>query len=369
MQVYDSLFGMYPFSKEKYGQTEFGWGGGMEHQTMTFVTNFQFELLAHELSHHWFGDKVTCASWQDIWVNEGFATYCTDICYEFMGPQYYQLYRQLKLGSVISQPGGSVYCVDTSSVNTIFDSRLTYNKGCLVLHQLRWVVGDSLFYASLRSYLNDVRNAYSFANTADLEDHFETTTGRDLSWYFNDWIYGQGFPSYQFNWSQDLLNHVTVTINQSQSDPSISFFKLPLPIEFKSAYKDTTIVFDHTGSGQTFSFDLPFAADSMIFDPQLWLISGNNNITRSATCTLCSSIYPNPVVDELNMRIESNAQRSAEIKIFNEVGQQQWSGNYDLIPGASLLNVNTRALAAGVYTVRVRVPGQTITNSFVKTGK
>ncbi|MEI2747579.1 MAG: M1 family aminopeptidase [Ferruginibacter sp.] len=75
MQLFSQYFGEYPFIKEKYGHVQFGWGGGMEHQTSTFIVSTNESLVAHELGHQWFGDKITCASWEDIWLNEGFATY------------------------------------------------------------------------------------------------------------------------------------------------------------------------------------------------------------------------------------------------------------------------------------------------------
>jgi aminopeptidase N len=75
VQLFDSLWGIYPYQDEKYGHYQSGWRGGMEHQTMSMVHNGNFDLLAHELAHQWFGDKVTCGSWQDIWLNESWATY------------------------------------------------------------------------------------------------------------------------------------------------------------------------------------------------------------------------------------------------------------------------------------------------------
>ncbi len=190
IQVYDTLFGIYPFQAEKYGHAEFGWGGGMEHQTMTFVTGFGFELITHELGHQWFGDRVTCGSWSDIWLNEGFATYLSGLCYEHLAPAWWTRFRMVRIQSITSQPGGSVFCTDTTSINRIFDSRLSYAKGALILHQLRWLMGDAAFYAALRSYLTDAAVSYGFARTANLKAHFEAAYGHDLTWYFNDWFTG-----------------------------------------------------------------------------------------------------------------------------------------------------------------------------------
>ncbi|HEX6181572.1 MAG TPA: M1 family metallopeptidase, partial [Chitinophagaceae bacterium] len=145
-RIFTQLFGEYPFANEKYGHTQFGWGGGMEHQTNSFMFNTSPNLSSHELGHQWFGDKITCGSWQHIWLNEGFATYSTILFLQYGFPTFYKTQLQTNLNSVVSQPGGSVFVPDTSNASRIFDGRLSYNKGSYVVHMLRWVVGDSEFF-------------------------------------------------------------------------------------------------------------------------------------------------------------------------------------------------------------------------------
>ena len=223
IKFYDSLTIVYPFANEKYGHAQFGWGGGMEHQTMTFVVSFNHSLIAHECAHQWFGDHVTCGSWQDIWLNEGFATYFEGLTEERFFPSTWQAWKQDKITGITSHPDGSVLCDDTTSVNRIFDSRLSYDKGSYLLHMLKWKLGDSTFFKGLKDYLNDPFLAGGYAKTPDLKAHLESASGQSLTNFFNEWYYNQGYPSYQINYSQ-FGNAVTIIANQTQSDPSVSFF-------------------------------------------------------------------------------------------------------------------------------------------------
>ncbi|MEO8067056.1 MAG: M1 family metallopeptidase, partial [Flavobacteriales bacterium] len=278
LQLYSDLFGIYPFAAEKYGHAQFGWGGGMEHQTMTFMGGWGYELMAHEMAHQWFGDKVTCASWEDIWLNEGFATYLSGLCYEYLAPVYWPIFKAQRMGSVVSQPDGSVRCSDTTSVPRIFDGRLTYNKGAMVLHMLRWVCGDSAFYNGARNYLDDPDLAYNSALTSHLKAHLEATSGLDLTEFFADWYVGEGYPTYTVQWSQDGGGNVQVELDQSTSHVSVDFFEMPVPLRFWGGGVDSTVVLDHTSSGQSFAFHLPFQADSVQLDPDMWIVDGNSSI-------------------------------------------------------------------------------------------
>lgn len=367
MQLYDTLFGAYPFYKEKYGITEFGWGGGMEHQTMTFQTGYGFELTSHELAHHWFGDKLTCSTWNDIWLNEGFATYLAGLCYEHIGPQWWETYKSQKRGGALAEPHGSVWCDDTTSVGRIFNGHLSYAKGGMVLHSLRYVVGDEIFYRSLKNYLSDVNLAYSFASTPDLQHHFETESGKDLSQFFNDWIYGKGFPTYHLSWSQNFENIINVTVNQTQSDPSVSFFEMPIPLLIKNGTQDTTVILQHNFTGQNFSFHIPFIADSLIFDPHQFIIWDTASVVREPAYDFSFAVYPNPVKDILQMRIEAVQGGKAETKIFNALGQIVLSNTQEFTGGRNTIQMEVKNLQAGAYRITMNGLGKKVTSIFIKT--
>jgi len=365
MQLYDTLFGIYPFQNEKYGHAQFNWGGAMEHQTMTFTGGFWYETLAHELAHHWFGDKITCGSWEDIWLNEGFATYLSGIAYEhLMDGVWWMPYKKARINDIVAEPGGSVWCNDTTSGDRIFDGRLSYDKGAMILHTLRWVIGDSTFYAAINNYLNDPALAYGFARTPQLKAHFDASASQDLTWYFNDWFTGEGFPSYQIHWQQSG-NTVDFTVSQTQSHPSVSFFELPIPIEFKNQTQDTIIRFDNTSSGQAYSVTIPFTVDSVIFDPELWIISANNTITTSISENELHrqiSISPNPAQDKIQITF-SKTYADMEVKLLDVTGRtiKEYSAN-----GLKNLEINIDEIPGGFYFVQLNSGEMNFSRKMIK---
>ncbi len=287
LKLFSSLFGEYPFVKEKYGHTQFTRGGGMEHQTNTFISRANGSLMAHELAHQWFGNKITCGTWRDVWLNEGFATYLQALYDESLSPGYLARSRKTLGDLVTSKPDGSVWVNDTTSDARIFDSRLTYSKASYLVHMLRWKIGDSAFFRGCRRYLNDPRFAYNFATTRELQQILEQESGKNLSSFFLKWFTGEGYPSYSIQWAQDSLNLAYVTINQTTSHPSVSFYDMPVPVQFTSAGRDTLIVFDNTRNGESFIADIGFKADIAITDPSHNILS-KSNITSKTDCSTIS---------------------------------------------------------------------------------
>ncbi len=364
MQLYSQLFGTYPFANEKYGHAHFGWGGGMEHQTMTFVGAWNWELQAHELAHQWFGDKVTCGSWQDIWLNEGFATYLSGLCYEHIATQFWMPFKQGRINTVTSQPDGSVFVADTTDVGRVFDGRLSYAKGAMVLHMLRWVCGDSAWFAGVGNYLNDPDIAFGSARTYQLQDHLEAASGLDLDGFMADWFTGEGFPSYTLPWSQNAGGDVELTLYQSSSHPSVDFFELPVPVRFWNSTNDTTVVLDHQSSGQLFTFNLPFQADSAQLDPDLWLISAQNVVTRVAEVRGRDEtvvLYPNPASSTITVRVPA-AHGRLNARVLDAYGRVV--SGFTLAQGRGDADVS--ALSPGAYVIELRDADHAWTQRFVK---
>ena len=355
IKFYDSLTIVYPFANEKYGHAEFGWGGGMEHQTMTFVINFGHSLIAHECAHQWFGDHVTCGSWQDIWLNEGFATYFEGLTEQRFFPGTWYSWKQAKIASITSVPNGSVLCDDTTSVSRVFDGRLTYNKGSYLLHMLRWKLGDSTFFLGLKNYLNDPALSGKYAKTPNLKAHLESVSGLNLTNFFNEWYYGQGYPSYQITYSQ-TGTAVSVTANQTQSDASVSFYDMPIPIRFLGiAGEDTTIVFNHTFSGQIFSATVNFPILSAQFDPDLWILSANNTITGITNYTFNNeiNIFPNPTNENVSLNFLLKNQEDLSIQLTDIRGRKVMNEIATTPSGVSSRLLSTEQLARGVYVLKI----------------
>ena len=229
LQYFDSLFVPYPFMGEKYGHAQFSWGGGMEHQTMSFMADLGPWLTSHELAHMWFGDMITCSSWQDIWLNEGFATYLTGLFFErFSNPSFFYWKRNNR-DEICAQPGGSVRVDDTLSVERIFDGRLSYYKGAMILHMLRKRLGDAVFFDGIRAYLlrNDLR--FGFANTIEFRETMEEIAGSNLQRFFDDWYAGEGYPNITIDYSLGV-DKITVDIKQEGSSSATPLFETRVPL-------------------------------------------------------------------------------------------------------------------------------------------
>ena len=364
LELYENLFEVYPFHNEKYGHAQFGWGGGMEHTTVSFMVNFDRQLIAHEMAHQWFGDKVTCGSWNDIWLNEGFATYVATLVIEnFDGLNAFVAEKQAMIDYIISQPNGNVYLTDVqaTNVNRIFSSRLSYDKGAMVLEMLRFKLGDALFFQGIKNYLADVNLAYKYAVTSNLKAHLETVYGQSLTEFFNDWIYNQGYPTYTItaqNWGAGQAKFV---VNQTQSDASVSYFEMPVPVRvYGAGGQQADLVLDNTFNGEVIIKNVPFAITGVEFDPEKHLISANSIVTlgnQNFDLDKAITIYPNPSSDVLHIQMPTSTNLEKVI-IYNNLGQK-------VLENASA-DFSVTALSAGVHYVDIQTTDGTYHKKFIK---
>ena len=289
MAFFNSRLITYPFADEKYGHAQFGWGGGMEHQTMSFMTYLDFELVAHEMAHQWFGDYITLASWHDIWLNEGFATYLTGLAFEnLLDITAWPMWKDFQLSKIVSVANGSVYVTDTTDVNRLFNGRLSYSKGAYLLHMLRWEMGDGKFFNGMKNYLKDPSVANGFATQAKFVKHVEMAADTTFSEFFNDWYYGEGYPKYSIIEYHDHadIGKTKIRVSQVSSHPSVGFFEMHLPVRVwnNGQFKDLRLY--NFLQNQEFVVSEE-KVDSIQFDPEKWLcakadiVSPVHEITRS----------------------------------------------------------------------------------------
>jgi aminopeptidase N len=288
MQIFAGLYGEYPFLAEKYGMAESPFGGAMEHQTMTSIsavlvssmTNSGQATIAHELSHHWWGDLVTMKTWDDIWLNEGFATYSEVLFFErFAGLNPGELIsRSYDDGMVFGALGGTVTAENPD--NPFDDRGAIYSKGGWVLHMLRHVLGDQRFFDALKQYR--ARYAFSNASTKDFQQVCETQYGASLDWFFKQWIYAPGRPVYKLSSDMGGIDAsgkytVTLMIKQKQTHEipgraeSLYIMPLDVTIHYADGTSDTRAVLNDARK-QKFIFTVSKAPITVGVDEGHWVL-------------------------------------------------------------------------------------------------
>ncbi|MBD3163298.1 MAG: hypothetical protein GF346_12535 [Candidatus Eisenbacteria bacterium] len=270
--AFEERFGPYPFPGEKYGMAEFSWGGAMEHQTLTSYGEYAIDgtdhndwLVAHELAHQWWGDLVTPASFDHIWLNEGFARFSEAIWFESqLG--FEAGYRAWIHGMRRESFPGPIVPPEFLFNTTV------YLKGAWVLHMLRGVLGDEGFFDGLNLYAD--RHAYGNADTEDLCAAFEEATGRPLGWFFDQWIYRPGRPAYAYEYEvtgppEDLL--LVLTISQVQDGLP---YRMPLELEIRDALGTSLHVLEDSLREQTFEIPIRLPSIELELDPNDWVLHG-----------------------------------------------------------------------------------------------
>lgn len=354
MEIFDSLFTPYPFEDEKYGHAQFSRGGGMEHQTMSFMGGFGFDLQAHELAHQWFGNYITCGDWADLWLNEGFATYLTGLCFEVMhNDTWWEVWKSSYSEYILSEKDGSVYVTDVLDNDRLFNSRLTYAKGAYVLHMLRWEIGDEAFFRGMNLYLTDPTIADGFARTETFIQHMNVAAERDLQSFFDQWVYGEGYPQYDVYWEQDQSNKVNVLVHQSPSHESVAFFDLPLEIQLKSDVIDTIIRFDYPNNDYVFSVQLDDPIDSLIFNPSRWILC-TDSVHQRFKDEVNLSVFPNPVNDLLQVKRSRFKSQVEHFKVFDVAGQIKMERDVAIDPLSDLV-IDLTSLETGIYVLELEM--------------
>jgi aminopeptidase N len=284
LEVLASLFGEYPFLDTKYGIVEGSFSGGMEHPTITLIgasllgnpTRDLTSLLVHEAAHQWWGDEVTMRTWDDIWLNEGFATYSEVL--------YAERASGLEPGRLLSSryddglyAGQLAPRVVAPAEDPFRFTGAVYAKGGWVLHMLRRLVGDETFFATLREYRR--RHERGNATRADLRAAFEEVSGRDLKQFFDQWVETPYRPVLRASFRNLADGRVEVTVRQSQGHAVVHpqpapgdspHYRFPLVLRaFSATSAATTALVDVTQTVETFTLPAPGGAPAvgLVLDP------------------------------------------------------------------------------------------------------
>ncbi|WP_128544857.1 M1 family metallopeptidase [Larkinella soli] len=378
LTFFSDYFGPYPFLKEKYGHAQFGWGGGMEHQTISSMGGFNTGIIAHELAHQWFGDKITCRTWEHIWLNEGFASYAEALYQEAIGgTPAYRAYMAAEMTDA-RRAKGSLYVRDLTDVDNIFDSYRTYSKGSVVVHMLRWVVGDQKFREILRTYMASPL-AYGTATTEDFAAIASTVYGQSLDYFFKEWIYGENYPTYRATWSSSPAAgsapyRVQVTISQTTGTANPAFFTMPLPIQVKTDAGDTLLTVFNDRQSQTFELAVKGRPTELVIDPENRILKQVQDVTQVVTglndpvAVTALTVTPNPVSDRLTLRIDAAQPFSGRLSLLNPAGQEVASlPEQSFTTGRHTVSWTVGQLAAGRYLVSLSTGDRRLTKAVILT--
>ncbi len=376
LEIFSRKYGLYPFIDQKYGHAEFGWGGGMEHQTITSLGSFSESIIAHELAHQWFGDMITCKNWHEIWLNEGFATYSEAVYFEALDESSYSSYIE-SLMSYARTAKTSVYAEDISSANTIFNYASTYAKGAIVLHMLRGVTGDSVFFHIMKTYAAAPSLRYNNASTEDFRNAAESVYGQDLGYFFDEWIYGKGYPRYSYSWNFNRtgtnLYEITMTLSQApRSSPA--FFTMPIDINIHTASMDTTFRIFNNQLVQDFVFNIRGRPEYFSFDPGNKImkdvqVTDSTDITKPESYVLEQN-YPNPFNPSTTIRYEIPVSQQGfvpvKLTVYNALGQLvAVLVNEDKPAGIYEAELKVPGISSGIYYYTLTVPGFTESKKMV----
>jgi len=335
MRIFTQRFGPYPF--EKYGMAEAYpfYFAGMEHQTMTtlsaalFRGDLRYEyVLVHELAHSWWGNAVTLKEWPDIWLNEGFATYAEAIFTEaFYGIPAFQEKMKASAMVYLNQYEQHDFPLYNPPWEELFNSGIVYHKGAWVLHMLRGVLGDSTFWTLLKTYYEQFR--YGNASTSDFQALCESVSQRDLNWFFNEWVYGQGYLSITYTDSLIPIGmdstRILLAMRQEKTGPH--FFQMPIPIRCEGGFhqKDTTVwIVDEITQ---LEWKVPFTVARIHFDPEGWVLmkvqEGQVEKPEEKETVEILPPFPNPFqwTTQLTVRCTEATQRPKMLCIYNLLGQ------------------------------------------------
>ncbi|MCB0464025.1 MAG: T9SS type A sorting domain-containing protein, partial [Flavobacteriaceae bacterium] len=218
------------------------------------------------------------------------------------------------------------------------------------------------FFQGMQDYLNDTDHAYAYAKTVDYISIMETASGQSLSEFFSDWLYNQGYPTYTVEWNQLSATQVRVTLSQTQSDASVSFFEAPVPLRLVGTQGETLdVVLDNTLNNEEFLLSVNFTIANVLFDPESDLISKNNTVQLGIDQPqpdLAFLIYPNPASQSFTIQ-KPESLLVSEVRIFNTLGQLLYQNTWTPI-------IDVSSFSTGLLFIQLQTNIGIINKSLLK---
>jgi aminopeptidase N len=351
--------------------------GGMEHQTMTTINrswlsgNRRFEYgIAHELAHQWWGDMVTLSDFRHVWLNEGFATYAEDIFAEnFYGRSTFEtrMANLLQTYFYYDEHVGRFPLFDPWA----YFNGAEYYKGGLILHMLRGIIGDDNFFTGMRHYATLYK--YGNASTEDFRDAMEAVSGVDLDYFFQEWIYEQGYPEYQYAWqSEPFGDHYRVNFQLVQIQQNAPIFSMPIQLLISTTSGDTLVTIFSSQQNELFQIEVTNQPNAVQFDPNNWLIKKSQltNIELPVNHPIVYQLnqnYPNPFNSHTTISLMVPREGQVRLDVFdiggrlvktlvdNRIQAGEYTYNWDGTNQSGL------PVAGGVYLYKMTSDGYQMT--------
>jgi aminopeptidase N len=359
-------FGSYPFSKMAYAAAT---KGDMEHQTcVTHVSqvinpNHLYDwLLAHEMTHQWWGDCVSVNDWRDVWLSEGFATYGEALFKEHAyGMDAYHSYIEFNIMGPVFASGENFPIYDPDYLW----GTTTYEKGACVAHMLRHVLGDSIFYEAFAAYRQ--AHEYQSATSAQFQQDVEGVYGQSLDWFFSEWIYDVGWPEYNYGWlaeSQGDSFGLNLEIRQVQTNGPV--FTMPVDIGITTLTGDTLVTVWVDEAQEVFDLVIGGEPTAVELDPENWILNTAEEVPHSGLTDAAVSAElhleqnaPNPFGPATTIRYSLPRRQHVRLDVYDAAGRKVrcLADGYPAPGWMSVVwdgtDLNGREVAPGTYFCRL----------------
>jgi aminopeptidase N len=299
------------------------------------------------MGHSWFGNYITCASWQDIWINEGFAVYSEYIASQNLRTeQESRGWLENSMNTAKDYPDGSVYIPieEATSVGRIFDYVLTYKKGGMLVHMIRYLINDDeIFFDVLQNHLQTYGG--SVATGEDFRNILETVSGQDFEIFFDEWYYGEGYPTYESNWYQE---NDTIYLSNIETTSSETTSLFTIPVEYRINFsngENSYIRLSQDANYVEHKIIETRNVESIEIDPDMWILCDKSiqQVSDIDIQEISASVSPNPSNGQF--KVQLNKAEPLSVEIYNSQGQKITNFKSD----ESLINIDLTNNKSGIY--------------------